>query len=354
MSETASTSSSSSSSPAPSLGESLRRFGHWCVAHPLHALLFFAAIGALIYFYCGYKPFGKGSHSVWLWAYEAWNAENDLEHGVLILPGAIFVAWLQREAFTRAPKRGSWLGLVPLVLGITFFVIAARMLQPRISLIALPLIIGGAVWFLWGGTPSRIAFVPCLLLLFMVPAGFLLNHTQPLQQLVAVVVTAMSNLVGVGVDRQGVSLLARDGSFQCEVAGGCSGIRSIMAMTLLSLLYVHFNERTWWKKIVVFAMTLPFTVLGNIVRVFTIVLASKWFGQKVGTGPWHDISGFIVTIPIAVGAMIGFSELLNRDWSGMKRKLLTREQPSSPTKATEPTKEKSAASSPSSPISYDY
>src|SRR4029434_6870994 len=164
----------------------------------------------------------------------------------------------------------------------------------------------------------------------------------------ASVVTAFSNRVGIGVDRDGVKLLARDGSFQCEVAGGCSGIRSIRAMTLLSFVYVHFNLREPWKKLLTFAMTLPFAVIGNIFRVFTIVLASKWFGQSVGTGPWHNISGFVVTIPIAVGAMILFGDLLNRDWSGFKEVLLAKDAPapSEDTKSGEGTADSESAAKP--------
>jgi exosortase len=198
------------------------------------------------------------------------------------------------------------------------------------------------------------------MLLFMVPVGFLLNHTEPLQRLVASVVATMSNLVGIGVDRDGVKLLAQDGSFQCEVAGGCSGIRSIMAMTMLSFLYVHFNLNEPWKKLLTFAMTLPFAVFGNIFRVFTIVLASKWIGESFGTGPWHNISGFVITIPIAVGAMIFFGELLNRDWSDVKKKLLAEDAPASdPATETVAKDAEKPAGTPAprpaaGPISYDY
>ncbi len=319
------------------------------------AALLVASLGTLVWFFCGYKPFlPHDPHSTWRWAREAWNEANDLEHGPLILPGAIVVAWLQRHDFAAAVKRESWAGLVPLLFGIFVFIVAARAQQPRYALVALPILIGGAVWFVWGWPTARVAAFPCILLLFMVPVGFILGHTQPLQNLVASIVTGVSNLVGVGVNREGVALIARDGSFRCEVAGGCSGIRSLIAMTMLSLLYAHFNERVFWKKVAIFAATLPFTVIGNIVRVFTIVLVSKWFGQDVGTGPWHDISGFIITIPIAVGAMIGFHELLELDWS---RWIKTATSPAAPrTKAAKDDIVPDDQTKPSapSPISYDY
>lgn len=341
------TESTESCAPATVL-DGLRRFGRWCAANPLDALLLAALVVTFVWFYWGYEPLiPHDPHSFWRWAHEAWNEGNDLEHGPLILPGAIVVAWLQREAFAAAVKRTSWIGLIPLLAGIVIFVIAARAQQARYALVALPILIVGCVWFLWGWPTARVAVFPCLLLLFMVPIGFILGHTEPLQRLVASVVTGISNLVGIGVDRDGVNLIAKDRSFQCAVAGGCSGIRSLIAMTMLSLLYAHFNERVLWKKCAIFAMTLPFTVLGNIVRVFTIVLVSKWFGQDVGTGPWHDISGFIITIPIAVGAMVGFHELLNIDLAKHAARVA---KPAAPAQASDGEKPKSS----SGPISYDY
>jgi exosortase len=328
----------------------------------VQAVLLAGLLGTLMWFYCGYNPLSNGAMSFFRWTHEAWNTENDLEHGWFILPGAIVVAWLHREQFAEAGKRPSWLGLLPMLFGIFVFVAAVRTQQPRLALVGLPFLILGCVWCLWGWAVTRVAAFPCALLFFMIPIGFLLGHTEPLQRLVASVVTNISNLVGIGVDRDGVKLLARDGSFQCEVAGGCSGIRSIMAMTLLSFIYVHFNLREPWKKLLTFCMTLPFAVIGNIFRVFTIVLASKWFGEKVGTGPWHNISGFVITIPIAVGAMILFGDLLNRDWSGLKEVLLAKDAPA-PTGErpgdgasgeSAPAPKRAASRRPRGPISYDY
>lgn len=353
---------SSTPSSTPSLGTALSRLGGWGARNPVQAALLAGVIGTLVWFYVGYKPLNNGAVSFFRWAGEAWNSENDLEHGWFILPGAIVIAWMHFRQFSEAEKRPSWFGLVPMFFAISIFLVAVRTQQPRLALIGLPVLIGGCLWCLWGWPVARVAAFPCALLLFMVPVGFLLGATEPLQRLVATVVTGMSNLVGIGVNRDGVKLLAQDGSFQCEVAGGCSGIRSIMAMTLLSFIYVHFNLREPWKKVLTFVMTLPFAVIGNIFRVFTIVLASKWFGEKVGTGPWHNISGFVITIPIAVGAMILFGDLLNKDWSGVKGVLLAKDKPSEDEEMSgnsssddgAPAPKPSASRPAQGPISYDY
>jgi exosortase len=327
------------------------------VSNPLELALLVGVLGTLIWFYLGYHPLSGGSKSFGKWAQEAWGKENDLEHGPLIIPGAMIVAWLHRRDFQDALKRPSWMGLCAIIPGILLFVAAVWTQQARVALVGLPALIVGSVWFVWGRACARIALFPSLLILFIIPIGFLLGHTEPLQHLVAGFVEKMSGLVGIALNRDGVKLQSPDGSIQCEVAGGCSGIRSIVAMTMLSLLYVHFSDRPFWKKVLIFGMTLPFAILGNVFRVFSIVLVSKWFGSAAGTGPWHDISGFVVTIPIAVMAMIWFGELLDRDWSDLKEKLLARDTPRVVQTADSPgptgeSPDKPATSA--SPISYDY
>ena len=332
--------------PPPTFGEEMTRLGRWCRANPAPAALLLGVLGTLVYFFAFHKIFTNGALTTWRWAYEAWNEGNDLEHGPLILPAAIVVAWLHREDFRRAPKASSWLGLIVVLLGVLAFIVATWTLQPRIALLALPMLIFGCVWFLWGWPSARLAAFPCVFLLFMEPIGFLLANTEPLQRLVASIVDVMSNLVGIGIERTGVKLAASDGSFECEVAGGCSGVRSLMAMAMLSSLYGHFTLRETWKKALVFAGSLPFAVVGNIGRVFSIIVVSKLFGKSIGTGPWHDISGFIVTIPIAVGAMVAVTNLLTRDWSDTKSKWL---------KPDEPAKPAAGGGKPApNPISYDY
>lgn len=336
---------------SPPFGEEMARFGRWCREHPAEAALLAALLGTLTYFFAFHGIFNNGLKTTLRWAYEGWNEENDLQHGSLILPAALVVAWMHRAAFRAAAKAPSWLGLLAVLAGAFAFVVSAWTLQPRIALVSLPLLVFGAVWFLWGWQTARVAAFPCLFLLFMVPLGFILGHTEPLQRFVASIVTGLSNLVGVGLEREGVKLISTDhratgeALFRCEVAGGCSGIRSLMAMAMLSALYGHFTLRDGWKKVLLFAMSLPFAVLGNIARVLTIVLASKFFGEAIGTGPWHDISGFIVTIPIAVSAMLAFSNLLQRDWSGTKAALLAPDVPRG---------SGSDRGSSSGPISYDY
>ena len=301
------------SAPAPSFGEVLARFGNWCRSNPVAAVLFAAIFAVFVYFFGCFKIFTNGSRTTALWAWEAWNPENNQEHSVLILPIAIFLIWYHRDKLDRAPKQPSIVGLAIVALGLLAFLISVRALQPRLAIFSLPLLILGSVWFLWGRHVARVFLFPCAFLLFMIPIGGIVQGTVSLQLLVTSVVNTMSSLIGVKIESSGTTIRSLDGSFNFEIAEGCSGIRSLMAMITLTALYVHFTQRELWKKATIFAGSIVFAVIGNIGRIFTVILVARFISPNIAGGLYHDYSGFIF-FPIAVSAMVGFSNLLNTDW----------------------------------------
>jgi exosortase/archaeosortase family protein len=125
-------------------------------------------------------------------------------------------------------------------------------------------------------------------------------------------------------------------------------------MTVLAALYVHFTVVERWKKVVIFASSLLFAVVGNFVRIFSVVLFARLISVELATGLYHDYSGLIF-FPIAVSAMVGFGKLLDRDWNALAASAMAPER-STPAPSEErevvgvaPTERK-----PGGPISYDY
>ena len=96
------------------------------------------------------------------------------------------------------------------------------------------------------------------------------------------------------------------------------------------------------EKAAIFAGSLIFAVIGNIGRIFTVILVAKFISPELAGGLYHDYSGFIF-FPIAVSAMVGFSNLLNMDW---QKFMATSPRP-------EPRPDAKSGKV-DSPISYDY
>ncbi len=328
--------------PAPPLapGEALSRFAKWCAAKPASAALLAGCTGTVVYFLAFLAAFRTGTRSAMHWASEAWNDENNQEHSWFILPIVVGLIWYHRDAIQRARKEPSNAGLAWVAAGVLTFIVAARTLQPRIAIFALPLLLYGGVRYLWGRETGRVFIFPCLFMLFMVPVGGFVQGTVSLQLLVSSSVKVLSSLIGVQVATEGTGIRSLDGTFNFDIAEGCSGIRSLMAMITLSALYVHFTQRAAWKQWVIFGSSIVFALIGNIGRVFSVVVVAKFINEKIAGGLYHDYSGFVF-FPIAVGAMVGFAKLLNLDWRKVAADAVKPEPPRTAKKSE-------------GPVSYDY
>lgn len=277
-------------------------------------------IATLVYFF-GFAPlfirgtFISGTSSTAGWAWQAWTSGpgGNQEHSRLVPLISLALVWYHRKEIQNAVKRGSNKGIIFVAIGIVLFLLAARCLQPRFALASLPFLIYGSVLFLWGAAVARIVLFPCAFLIFLIPFGAIEQATFRLQFVITGVVGFLSNLVGIKIDAVGTTLTAADNSFNFLIAEGCSGVRSIAAMTMVSAIYVHLTQDKLWKKVTIFAFSIVFAIVGNIGRIFTVVLVAKFINPAWASGIYHDYSGYVF-FPIALLAMLAFSKLINLNW----------------------------------------
>lgn len=339
----------------PDFGALARGFLQWCRANPVGCVLLLLTLGFLGYYYFGIKAFLSLSQTPAQWMASTWNSANDQEHCVAIIPLAIFLLLSRWRDLAAAPKVPSNTGIVWIAAGVFAMVAAIRCVEGRYSIIALPMLCYGSAMFLFGKQVARIALFPSAFLLFMVPIGGLVQGTAQLQGLTATFAAGLSSLIGIPTHTQGAMLISSNGKFEpMEVAGGCSGIRSLMAMMMLSALYAYYVMRTPFRGFLLFGCSLFFALIGNLVRVFSVVLVARFMGNQTANS-YHDWSGFVF-FPVAVLAMVGVGNLLNRDW-----KILAppeREPAPSPAASESPTPTSSAETAPHQPpkpqATYDY
>jgi exosortase len=283
----------------------------WSRENPAAAALLAAIAVTCGWFLCGLHLFANGgAFSAFGWARTAWNPEGNMEHGKLVPFVALYLFWHHRDDIRNAPKKGSNNGLWFVGAGILLFILSARCLQPRMALCAVPFLLYGSIFFLWGKKVARILFFPCAFLVFMIPIASVQQGTFRLQFIITGIVGTLANLVGLHIQAVGTTLAAQDGSFHFEIAEGCSGIRSLTALTMISAVYAHLTQDALWKKILIVAGSAVFAIIGNVGRIFTVLLVARFFNADLAGGKYHDISGYLI-FPFAIFAMLGFSKLLN-------------------------------------------
>ncbi|MEQ1852175.1 MAG: exosortase/archaeosortase family protein, partial [Chthoniobacteraceae bacterium] len=218
----------------------LGRFARWCRAKPLEALLLAGVLGVVVYFYFGVKAFLGGQVTAASWIAGGWNEENDQEHCWGIIPVAVALVLFRWRQIAATPKVPANSGLLFAGLGVMLFVAGIRCTEARYTIFALPLLCYGAVRFLFGPAISRLVLFPCVFLLFMTPLGGVVQGTVPLQVMTAKAIQILSSIFGIPIQVDGSNIISTEGRFEpMEVAGGCSGIRSLMAMMTIAALYAY-------------------------------------------------------------------------------------------------------------------
>lgn len=266
----------------------------------------------LVYFYGLHNAYPTSLKTVANWCAHAWNAKNDMLHGWAI-PVAFAVmcglGWKKAKAEPVAPT--GW-GMVPLLFGIGLYVMSVRTLQPRLALIGLPFVIVGALLFLFGTKVTRHFVFPAFFWYFAIPVPGIQQATALLQVAVTKVCYEAGTLCGLPLMVQGNTIsLVGDTSGGFDIAQGCSGVRSLMALAMIAAIYANYTQKTLWKKAFLFSCSLPLALIGNFGRVFTILLLANVGLGNFAAGTWHDWAGMLIFFPVALAGLFLIDRLLN-------------------------------------------
>jgi exosortase len=240
-----------------------------------------------------------------------WSTDDNYSHGFLVVPVAIFLAWERREALAQASCRPSLLGL--LVVAGSLLVLGAGTLGAELFLtrVAIVGVLVGLVLFVLGWTHLRLLAFPLAFLLLMIPLPAIVFNqiALPLQLLASQVGEAGLRASGVPVLREGnVMLLANT---TLEVAEACSGIRSLVSLLTLAIVYGYFMDSRSWVRWVLALSTVPIAVLTNGARVAGTGIAAHRYGPEAAEGFLHTFSGWLVFVS-ALALLFALRELLNR------------------------------------------
>jgi EpsI family protein len=139
-------------------------------------------------------------------------------------------------------------------------------------------------------------------MVFAIPISALDEIGLPLRVWVTNAGERIAHLAGIDVVRSGTQLFAPDGRFNYDVAAPCSGVRSLMALMALSVLIGYLNFRSWWRRGLVFGLSVPLVYLGNVTRIVAIVFAAQAGGPAWGDRA-HGVMGYGVFVIVLAGVL---------------------------------------------------
>jgi exosortase len=223
-----------------------------------------------------------------------WYIDENYSHGFLIVPLALYFAWERRARFDAAARQPSVLGLF-LVIGslgaLIAGVLGSELFMTRVSLLG---VLAGALWYLFGFARLQIMTFPLAFLLLMIPIpAIIFNQIAfPLQMLASRFGEMALMAAGIPVLREGnVIQLANT---YLEVAEACSGIRSLISLLTLGILYGYFMDPRIWARVLLALSAIPVAIVANGVRVAGTGVAAHYYGPEAAQGFFHTFSGWLV------------------------------------------------------------
>ncbi|MES2438921.1 MAG: exosortase/archaeosortase family protein [Verrucomicrobiota bacterium] len=287
-----------------------------------------ACAAILVWFYAFEFRYGSERNlSAISWICGAWNGETDYEHG-LLFPFVIAGLVIYRLKDLRAvADRGNQWGLLATFSGAFLYVAGYWTLQPRITMGALPFILWGAALYLWGWRVAKILAFPLFFFWLAIPLPSFQQATTHLQLLATSLAHHGSALFGVQTYVEGTKILPIKGDWQAlDIAAGCSGIRSLMALLMISAAWAYVAKIALWKKILLFFAAFPLAILGNALRVISIFVIAEYGDAKWASTTWHDWSGLLLFYPFSLMLLLAIHSILEGGlpWKKNSRRQLRR------------------------------
>jgi exosortase len=233
-----------------------------------------------------------------------WTNDDDMSHGFFVPAVAGYIAWRRKDELLAATPQPNFLGLLIMLWAafqMALGILGAELFLQRTAFV-------GSVWgavLLLGGWPYvRLLTLPLVMLPLMVPIPAVIYNqiTFPLQLFASSVAENVLMFLNIPVLRDGNVLeLANQ---KLSVVEACSGIRSLLSLTFLSLVYGYMSEEKLWIRWAIFLASIPIAVAANAFRVSATGIISE-YNPELAQGFFHSLEG-TVAFAFAFALMVVF------------------------------------------------
>jgi exosortase len=224
-----------------------------------------------------------------------WWTLPESSHGLLIPPLVAYIVYLRRLDILSCPTERDWRGLWLSAAGCCMFLLgrlAAEFFLARMSFVVL---LAGIAWTFWGsGRMKKLAF-PFILLATMVPLPAIVYNSlsNPLQLLSSTIATSLAQQLGVSLYREGNIIHLANVSL--GVAEACSGLHSLSALMIGSLLLGFVQNSGIVGRILLLLISVPLAIAVNVIRVTGTALLAD-VRLEYAMGYYHAFSGWLVFV----------------------------------------------------------
>jgi exosortase len=225
-----------------------------------------------------------------------WWQDPNFSHGFFVPLFAAFVVWQERTKLAGLTLRPSWWGLPFLGFGLSLLVVGQMGAELFLSRLSLLIVLAGLIVLFCGWSFFRALLFPWAFLLLMIPIPAIVFNqiTFPLQLLASQVASTVLPWLGVPVLREGNVIVLP--AMALEVADACSGIRSLMSLATLAVIYGYLMERKIAVRVLLAVASLPIAVAANSFRVVITGLLVQYWDPDKAQGFFHEFQGWLMFV----------------------------------------------------------
>ncbi len=240
-----------------------------------------------------------------------WATDEDVGHGFFVPVVAAYVAWTRRDKLMELEWKPAWWGVAILLWGVFQSIVGTLGVELFLQRTALLVTLVGILLVLGGMPVIRALAFPLSLLVFMIPIPAVIYNqiTFPLQLFASRVAEAVLTMINIPVLRDGNVLELA--SQPLSVAEACSGIRSLLSLTFLALVYSYFFDSKVWMRWALLVGVVPIAILANAGRVTITGILSEEVSPELAHGFFHSVEGWIIFL-VAFVMLLALHFTINR------------------------------------------
>ena len=247
---------------------------------------------------------------LWKLAGQWWRDPN-FSHGFVVPLFSAFVVWRKRHDLGKLPFKPSWLGVPIIVAALLTLIVGDLGAELFLSRSSLILLLAGLIVYFAGWPLFRAMLFPWLFLFLMIPIPTIVFNqiAFPLQIFASRVATDILQFLSVPVLREGNIIVLSN--MPLEVAEACSGIRSLMSLATMAIIYGYLVEGTLWRRASLAFMALPIAVAANAFRIVGTGLTVQYWDPDKAQGFFHEFSGWFIFV-VSLALILGIDVLIRR------------------------------------------
>lgn len=224
--------------------------------------------------------------------------DPNFSHGIFVPLFALYLIWKKSKRLQSIAPSGSWSGLFLILIALSVLLLGVLGVELFLSRSSLLVLLAGILILFQGWRFFHAVLFPWAVLFLMIPVPniILQRFTFPLQILASRLASMVLPWLGVPVLREGNLISLPIDVPPLEVAEACSGIRSLLSLLTLALIYGYLMETRIWVRVVLIVLAVPIAVFANSFRIVGTGLLVKYWDPEKAEGFFHTFSGWLIFV----------------------------------------------------------